>query len=221
MPSRPIKPDWCRCKKRPCLCAELSLWEAGIPYVAGVDEVGRGPLAGPVVAAAVILPPGLPSRRLAGVRDSKALTPLARARAVVRIRRHALAVGVGAASAGEIDRLGITVTVRLAMQRALARAQRRCEISHVLVDGHPVRELGFPQTAIIRGDHHCLSIAAASVIAKEVRDRLMRRLALRHPAFGWERNAGYGTRTHQQALREYGPTPHHRRSFGAQRELPW
>jgi ribonuclease HII len=140
---------------------------------------------------------------------------------VVRIRRHALAIGIGAASAGEIDRLGITVTVRLAMQRALARARQRCEINHVLVDGHPVRDLGFPQTAIIRGDHHCLSIAAASVVAKEVRDHLMRRLALRHPAFGWERNAGYGTRTHQQALREHGPTPHHRRSFGAQRELPW
>ena len=220
MPPRRTKPVWCRCKKRPCLCAEGQLWGAGIQCVAGVDEVGRGPLAGPVVAAAVVLPPTASFRRLAGVRDSKALSAAARGRAAIRIRRHALAIGVGAASAGEIDRAGITVAVRLAMQRALARAGQRCEIEHVLVDGHPVRELGYLQTSIIRGDHHSLSIAAASVIAKEVRDHLMRRLALRHPAFGWERNAGYGTPTHQQALREYGPTPHHRRSFGAQRELP-
>ena len=198
---------------------EIQLWEAGVPCVAGVDEVGRGPLAGPVVAAAVVLPPGIPTRRLAGVRDSKALAPAAREQAAARIRRHALAIGVGAASAREVDRLGITTSVRLAMQRALARAERICGIAHVLVDGYPVRELGYPQTGIVRGDHHCLSIAAASVIAKTCRDQIMCALGARYPAYCWGENMGYGTARHLAALTATGITRHHRRSFRPVAEL--
>lgn len=182
-------------------------------HVAGVDEVGRGPLAGPVVAAAVVLPPGIPARKLAGVRDSKALTPEARDSAAARVRRHALALGIGAASAREIDRLGIGPALRLAMRRALARAGHTVPIGHVLVDGHPVRDLGLPQTSIVRGDHHCLSVAAASVLAKICRDRLMTALGARHPVYGWDQNMGYGTAHHLAALAQAGPTPHHRRSF--------
>lgn len=197
----------------PDVAEELQLRASGYGRVAGVDEAGRGCWAGPVVAAAVVLPPGIPARRLAGVRDSKALSPAGREQAAARIRRHALAAGIGAASAREIDRLGIGSALRLAMRRALAHAGRSCSIGHVLVDGLPVRELEFPQTSVVRGDHHCLSVAAASVLAKLCRDRLMAALAARHPAYGWEQNVGYGTARHLAALRELGPSPHHRRSF--------
>ncbi|OLC46086.1 MAG: ribonuclease HII [Gemmatimonadetes bacterium 13_1_40CM_4_69_5] len=174
-----------------------------------MDEVGRGPLAGPVVAAAVVFPPG--TKPLRGLDDSKRLTAAARAEIAVAIRARALAIGVGAASVHEIDRLNIRRASILAMRRALDRL--RCTPAYVLVDGLPCPELGVPHTAIIDGDARCQSIAAASVIAKTVRDRLMQLLALRHPGYLWERNKGYSTTAHLAALDAHGLTAHHRRSF--------
>jgi len=195
--------------RRPTLEREAALWREGRRLVAGIDEVGRGPLAGPVVAAAVVFPPG--TKPLRGLDDSKRLTAAARAEIAVAIRARALAIGVGAASVHEIDRLNIRRASILAMRRALDRL--RCTPAYVLVDGLPCPELGVPHTAIIDGDARCQSIAAASVIAKTVRDRLMQLLALRHPGYLWERNKGYSTTAHLAALDAHGLTAHHRRSF--------
>jgi len=210
----------------PRLRPERALWQAGIVRVAGVDEVGVAPTCGPVVAAAVIMP--VNCRRIAGVRDSKTLSAAQRERLDPIIRRRALAVGVGAASVVEIDRLNIYHATHLAMRRAIARLGGH---DHVLVDGN--RIVGFqehvgPYTSIVDGDASCYSIACASIVAKVVRDRLMRRLAARYPGYGWEHNAGYATADHREALQRLGPTPFHRRSFapvqvalnGLQMDLP-
>lgn len=175
--------------------------------LAGVDEVGRGPLAGPVLAAAVVLPAGV---RIPGADDSKRLSPERRRELAIRIRAEALGIGVGAASAREIDRWNIRRATALAMRRAVLRLPFPPD--HLAVDGLPVRELG-PHTAVVHGDQTVHCIACASIIAKTIRDRLMERLAVRHPRYGWERNAGYGTPEHRAALAEFGPTAHHRRSF--------
>lgn len=196
-------------RRRPSLEREAAFWREGSRFVAGVDEVGRGPLAGPVVAAAVVFPPG--ARAIRGLDDSKRLTALARARCAQRIRARALAVAVGAASVREIDRLNIRRASILAMRRALARLG--VDPAHVLVDGLPCPELGRPHVALIDGDALCHSIAAASVIAKTVRDRLMDHLAVRHPQYAWESNRGYATPDHLSALQRFGLTPHHRLSF--------
>jgi ribonuclease HII len=179
--------------------------------VAGVDEVGVAPACGPVVAAAVILPPT--TRRITGVRDSKVLSAAQREALEPEIRRRALAVGVGAASVAEIDRLNIYHATHLAMRRALARLGGH---DHVLVDG--LRIAGFEADvgaydAIVDGDALVYSIACASIVAKVVRDRLMARLAARHPGYGWEHNAGYATAEHRAAMAALGITPFHRRSF--------
>lgn len=186
--------------------------------VAGVDEAGRGPLAGPVVAAAVIFadvrrtPRGLGDQ----VDDSKKLTRAEREAAFQRLiamaREGSLAFGVAASSVGEIDRLNILGATFLAMRRALGRLPLPPD--HILIDGDRLPP-GLPCAAIplIGGDGLSLSIAAASILAKVIRDRAMTRLAARYPAFGWERNAGYGTATHTQALAEFGPCKHHRLSF--------
>lgn len=176
--------------------------------VAGVDEVGRGPLAGPVVAAAVIF---RPEERVAGVTDSKKLSEPMREELVAEIRRRALCIGVGAASPREVDRLNILRASHLAMQRALDHLSS--EPDHVLVDGLPVPELGSRHTAVVEGDSKSFTIACASIVAKTTRDRLMRRLASRYPEYGWNTNVGYGTPEHVTALGQRGPTPHHRRSF--------
>jgi len=189
---------------RPTLEREIAFWQAGGGLVAGVDEAGRGPLAGPVVAAAVVFPPHC--RVIRGLRDSKLLPPPRRLRLAGVVRARALAVGVGAASVREIDRVNIRRASILAMRRALARL--RVTPGLVLVDG-----LSCAHDAIIDGDAHCHSIAAASVIAKTVRDRLMERLARRHPSYAWESNKGYGTPDHLAALAAWGFTPHHRKSF--------
>lgn len=196
---------------------ERDLRAVGHRIVAGVDEVGRGPLAGPVVACAVVMP--AEGRRLAGIADSKALAPDVRVRLAAAIRARAVAVAVGAASVREIDRLNILHATTLAMRRALARLSPAAD--HVVLDGLPMPTLGTPHLAVVQGDATCYSVACASIVAKVVRDALMARLAVRHPAFGWERNAGYGTATHLAALRLHGPTRHHRRSFApvAQLEL--
>lgn len=193
----------------PTLARERALRTAGVHYVAGVDEVGRGPLAGPVIAAAVILP--LERRSWRGLRDSKLMTAAARDEAAVRIRRHAVAWALGAASVREIERHNILRASVRAMRRALARLPIPAD--HVLVDGNPLPDLGCAHEAIVGGDNRSLSIAAASVLAKVTRDRLMVALGARYPAFGWEHNKGYATAAHLAAIDAVGPTPHHRRSF--------
>jgi ribonuclease HII len=178
--------------------------------IAAVDEAGRGPLAGPVVAAAVIMPPRV---AIAGVDDSKRLSASQREALAGEIRRRALGIGVGAASAREIDRVNVRAATALAMLRAVAALPFPPD--HLLVDGLPVPELGLErQTAVVGGDGRVHAIACASVIAKTLRDRLMGRLARRYPGYGWERNMGYGTEVHRAALQLLGATPHHRFSFG-------
>jgi ribonuclease HII len=179
------------------------------PLIAGVDEVGRGPLAGPVVACAVVMPPD--TRAIRGVDDSKKLTAVEREKLAARIAERALSVSVGAASVREIDRLNIYHASVLAMRRALRRL--KVTPDHVLVDGNRIRTLGVEHTAVVGGDGCCHSIACASIVAKVTRDRLMRALARRHPHYRWETNAGYGTREHHAGLTSHGLTPHHRRSF--------
>ncbi|HEU5260160.1 MAG TPA: ribonuclease HII [Gemmatimonadales bacterium] len=202
---------------RPTLEREAALWRAGGGgLVAGVDEAGRGPLAGPVVAAAVVLPRYC--RPIRGLRDSKLLPPPKRARLAALVRARALAVGVGAASVREIDRLNIRRASILAMRRALARLGITPDF--VLVDGLPCPELGCEHDAIVDGDAYCQSIAAASVIAKTVRDRLMELLAPRHPLYAWATNKGYGTPEHLAALVEFGFTAHHRKTFEPVLQLP-
>jgi ribonuclease HII len=195
----------------PTLRRERALWRAGARLVAGVDEVGVAPACGPVVAAAVVVRPN--ARPIPGVRDSKTLSAAQRAALEPVIRRRALAVGVGAASVAEIDRLNIYHATHVAMRRALGRVG---DHDHVLVDG--LRIAGFedevgPYDAIVDGDALVYSIACASIVAKVVRDRLMARLAVRHPGYGWERNAGYATAEHRAAMVSLGITPFHRRSF--------
>jgi ribonuclease HII len=179
------------------------------PLLAGVDEVGRGPLAGPVVACAVIMPPDM--RAIRGVDDSKMLTAEERRKLSAKILDKALACTLGAASVREIERLNIYQASVLAMRRALARLPM--EPNHVIIDGKPMRTLPVPHTAIVHGDARCFSIACASIVAKVTRDRLMARLAVRYPAYTWERNVGYTTRAHIRGLASHGITVHHRRTF--------
>ena len=187
---------------------ELAARARGLQWVAGVDEAGRGPLAGPVVAAAVILNP---SDIPAGLNDSKVLSATQRKRLFVALARSAM-VSVGVASVAEIDRLNILQAAHLAMCRAVAGLLRQPD--HVLIDGPIIpRDLTIPAQAVIGGDGLSLSIAAASIVAKTWRDRLMVDLAQQYPGYGWEKNAGYPTRSHKIALQNLGVTPHHRRSF--------
>jgi ribonuclease HII len=180
--------------------------------VAGVDEVGRGPLAGPVVAAAVVFPTGVP-RRLAGMLDdSKKLTVEQRLAAFAALRASGRAeIAVGAASVAEIERLNILHASLLAMCRAVARLQMLPDLA--LVDGNRPPPLACPVQCVVGGDGRSLSIAAASIVAKVLRDRAMTRLAVRFPDYGWSTNAGYATELHVAALRRLGPTRHHRPSF--------
>jgi ribonuclease HII len=175
--------------------------------VVGIDEVGTGPVAGPVVVGAVALHPG---QQFEGCTDSKQLSPEQREELAPRIRSECLAWCVAAASAREIERLNVRGAAILAMRRALARLSVEADL--VLVDGNPVPELG-AHRSIIGGDYRSHSIACASILAKVTRDELMRRLDPRYPAYGWASNKGYRTRQHMGALREHGPTPHHRRTF--------
>lgn len=185
------------------------MWSAGIRRVVGVDEVGRGSAVSAVVAAAVVLP--VACQGLEAARDSKVLTPPARARLASAIQRRAVAVALGAASTREIETLNVRGATALAMRRALGRLG---PWDHALIDGLPMRELPAGRcTAIVDGDADCLSIACASIVAKVARDELLRLLATRRPGYGWEHNAGYLTAEHREALRRLGPTPHHRRAF--------
>jgi ribonuclease HII len=188
---------------------ERGFWSRGLFGVAGVDEAGRGPLAGPVVAAAVVLREGV---GVEGADDSKRVVREEREEVARRIRKQAVAVTVGAASAREIDDINILRATARAMERALGRLPRRPD--HVVVDGLRMRDLAWKHEAVVGGDALVHSVACASIVAKDCRDRLMTRLARRYPEYGWERNMGYGTEEHRAAIRRFGPTPHHRLTFG-------
>lgn len=190
------------------LSREEALWARGVSYVAGVDEVGVGPFAGPVVAAAVVFAPGV---RIAGVRDSKQLDHGRRVALDALIRSAALGIGIGAVEPEEIDRLNIHRASLKAMRLALLGIA--LHIEHVLVDARTIPGIGIPQEAIIGGDARVFSIAAASIVAKVYRDALMTAYDAEYPAYGFARHKGYGTAEHIRALKEHGPCPIHRRSF--------
>jgi len=177
--------------------------------IAGVDEVGRGPLAGPVVACAVIMPPE--QRAIRGVDDSKRLTARTRVVLAKRIAERAVAYAVGAASVREIDRFNIYHASTLAMRRALGRL--RVAPDHVLIDGRAIRTLTVPHTAVVHGDARCFSIACASIIAKVTRDRMCRIMDCEEPQFGFASHKGYAAPVHLAALTEHGPGRHHRMDF--------
>ena len=202
---------------KPSTRVERAHWEAGRGVIVGADAVGVACLSGPVLAAAVAMPPN--ARRIPGIRDSKMLSRAQRERLYPLIRRRALAVGLGAASVSEIDRINIYHATNLAMRRAICRVVER---EHVLIDGlrvHRLEQHVGPYTAIVRGDAKVYSIAAASIVAKVIRDRLMDRLAARHPHYGWEHNAGYATLAHRRGIEEHGITAFHRRSFARVRAV--
>jgi len=201
---------------------ERELWEKGYRLIAGVDEAGRGPLAGPVVAAAVIFEP---EHIIPGVADSKSISRSERERLYQIIIHEAVAVGVSAGSARKIDREGIAPALYFAMARAVARLS--ISPDYVLIDGphlipssilHGAFANPPPCLAVIRGDAISHSIAAASIIAKVTRDRLMQKLAQFYPVYGFERHKGYGTAEHMDLLMRHGPTPHHRYSFAPLRQ---
>ena len=201
---------------------ERQAWSVGCARVAGVDEAGRGPLAGPVVAAAVIFDPEFlvaqEKRELDGLTDSKKLSPARREFFFALLQgRPEVAIGVGFAEVEEIDRRNILRATHLAMARAVSALPGRPD--HILVDGRPVPNLPCPFTAIVGGDGLSLSIAAASVIAKVTRDRLMEELDRLYPDYGLARHKGYGTPEHLAALRQHGPAPCHRRSFAPVSQL--
>lgn len=193
---------------------ERVLWKSGIQAVAGVDEVGIGPLAGPVVAAAVIFPPG---SELAGVDDSKQLEPEQRVKLAAAIRQSATAIGVGLAEVSEIDHLNIYHAALLAMRRAIEALPLKPE--HLLIDARVIPGISIPQNSFNKGDGINFSIAAASIIAKTHRDRLMQELEKKYPGYGFAQHKGYGTSEHQNAIRGLGPCPIHRLSFPFIREL--
>lgn len=182
-------------------------WAEGRRYVTGVDETGYGPLAGPVLVAAVALRPG---QRFEGATDSKLLAPERREEMAARIRDECLACALAAASSREIERLNVRRATILAMRRAVARLPFDPDL--LLVDGRRCPGLR-DHRPIVRGDRRCHSIACASIVAKVTRDELMRRLDPRYPQYGWAENKGYRTRDHIAAIREHGPSPHHRRTF--------
>ncbi len=193
---------------RRMLRREQALWSDGIARIAGVDEVGMSPLAGPVVAAAVVLPPGY---RLAGVDDSKKVDRESRERLAAILRRDALAFGIGSVSPEEIDRINIYHAGLLAMRRAVEQIDPPPE--HLLIDARRLRDVRIPQTSIIRGDAESISIAAASIVAKVHRDAWMVELDREHPGYGFARHKGYPVPEHYAALERLGATEIHRRSF--------
>lgn len=199
---------------RPNIKLESDLWNSGLLYIAGLDEAGRGALAGPVAVGAVILPndKALLSQTLGGVRDSKQLTPPAREMLAPYIREATLAWSVGFADAHEIDLQGIVRATRLAAIRALH--QFSISPQYLLTDFRlELPQLEISQTSIVKGDVHCLSIACASILAKVERDALMRELDERHPGYGLGKHKGYGTQAHRSALKRLGLSSVHRRTF--------
>ena len=206
-----------RVKGTPTQDEELQLYAQGFQLVAGIDEVGRGPLAGPVVAAAVVLPSPLNADWFPLVRDSKQLTALQRERAFEHIQASALAIGIGMVGPGDIDAIGIVAATRRAMQEAVLQMPLQPE--HLLIDALSLPDLPIPQRAIIHGDATCLSIAAASIVAKVTRDGLIAQADTVYPGYNFKKHKGYGTREHLGNLRRLGPCAIHRRSFAPVREL--
>lgn len=195
--------------------SQIDLWEIenshfdrGIRVICGVDEAGRGPLAGPVCAAAVILPPNL---EIPGLNDSKKLTDKRRRELFPVIKEQAVAYGIGLASHEEIDAVNILQATYLAMERAINALAVRPELA--LIDGNRAKDFGLPVETVVKGDSRSASIAAASILAKVTRDDLMLELAGEYPQYGFEIHKGYGTKAHYAALREYGPSPVHRMTF--------
>ena len=195
--------------------SEINLWEIedgffaeGIEIICGVDEAGRGPLAGPVCAAAVILPPHI---EIPGLNDSKKLTDKRRRELMPVIKEKAIAWGVGFASHQEIDEINILQATFLAMERAIENMHVRPDLA--LIDGNREKDFGIPVKTVVKGDSRSASIAAASVIAKVTRDDLMLIEAEKYPAYGFEIHKGYGTKAHYEALRNHGPSPIHRMTF--------
>ena len=187
---------------------EDSLYSDEIVTICGVDEAGRGPLAGPVCAAAVILPRGLV---LPGLNDSKKLTDKKRRELYPVIKEQAIAYGIAFASEQEIDELNILQATFLAMQRAIDQLQEKADMA--LIDGNREKDFGLPVKTIVKGDSRSANIAAASILAKVTRDDLMEELAKTYPQYGFEIHKGYGTKAHYAALTEHGPSPVHRMSF--------
>ena len=192
--------------------SEHTMWEIedslGLRLICGVDEAGRGPLAGPVCAAAVILPEHL---QIPGLNDSKKLTDKKRRELFPVIQEQAIAYGIGLASEQEIDEINILQATFLAMRRALEQLTVRPEIA--LIDGNRETDFGLPVKTVVKGDSLSANIAAASVLAKVTRDNLMMELAQQYPEYGFEIHKGYGTKAHYEALRTYGPCPIHRKTF--------
>ena len=187
---------------------EDSLYQQGIRVICGVDEAGRGPLAGPVCAAAVIMPPHLD---IPGLDDSKKLTDKRRRELFPIIKEQAIAYGIGLASHEEIDEINILQATYLAMERALAQLNVRPD--HVLIDGNRAKDFGLPVTTVVKGDSLSANIAAASILAKVTRDELMEQMAAEYPHYQFEVHKGYGTKAHYAALTQYGASPIHRMTF--------
>ena len=209
MPSRidhsllPVSPDF---------SFEAALWERGIRYIAGVDEVGRGALAGPVAAAAVVLPAGAAAAaELMGIKDSKQLAAGQREKWSASIRNIALGWEVGLASSAEIDGIGIVPATQLAMRRAISRLRVRVE--YVLIDYLHLPDIAIPQESLVKGDERSISIASASILAKVARDAILCDLDSQYPGYGFAQNKGYGTQVHRIALSKQGLSPVHRRCF--------
>lgn len=205
---KPVKSSTRRSRRAELPALQTPLCWDGPGLLAGVDEAGRGPLAGPVVAAAVILDDRYV---IAGLADSKKLSPQRREMLYHAIRAHALCCSVGMATVAEIDRLNILQATLLAMQRAVQGL--RLKPAKVLVDGNQLPKLDVLAEAIVKGDDKVPAISAASILAKVTRDRMLAELGAAHPEYGFASHKGYGTAEHMQALQRYGPTPHHRLSF--------
>lgn len=202
----------------PDLSQESALWDAGVQFVGGIDEAGRGAWAGPVFAAVAVLPPeARMARVLCGVRDSKQMTPSQRERWALVIKETCLAWGIGSASQQEIDEIGILPATRLAAHRAIECLARPPQ--HLLLDYLRLPAVRLPQTPLVKGDARCLSIAAASVLAKTARDALLRAAEGEYPGYGFARHKGYGTREHRAALQRLGPCPFHRFSYAPVRAV--
>jgi ribonuclease HII len=196
-------------RRRTTLSFERKLWKRGFERVAGVDEVGRGCLAGPVVAAAAIFPRDV---FVKGVRDSKDLSPARREELLVSIQQRALAIGIGMCSPAEIDELNIHLATLRAMSRAVSCLEQPCD--YLLIDGRfDLPGVPCPSQAVIGGDARCHCIAAASIVAKVTRDQLMVRMHEDYPEYGWAEHKGYPTASHVAAIRDFGPSPFHRMSF--------
>ncbi len=202
---------------KPSFIEESALKAQGYRYIAGIDEVGRGALAGPVVAAAVILPLGIHARWLSQVRDSKQLTPARRELLFPQIQKAAIAIGIGQTDSGVIDTIGIAEATRLAMKRAIDRLSPPAET--LLIDFFRLPGVDLPQKGVIDGDSLCFSIACASIVAKVTRDRLMVVLDKAYPGYEFASHKGYGTGEHLRYLRRLGPSPIHRHSFSPVRDV--